>query len=425
MTKYNRKTSNNCRCIFGIISFGPLYSMSGYALRILYIVETLIKRGSIILLEFHNADEKIRITVERKIRDIYLIKISVGYKNEIFEKIDSSIANILSFRPFSYIWLLFRMVITIHVYIKYLQKTTCVFIESSLFLPIAVILKIMGKKIIIDTHALGSLIAQQLYNIYVSMIRKIFYTFIEKLIYTISDTIIVVSQSEYEYLKQSNMNKKAVVVPHLINKSYITIRTDCNRLKSTNHYKIITFVGDMTSIQNRIAFEYIVRELLKNIVSKFNNVVFILIGRVDFDNIRIIRELSARERNNVILTGRVSDELLDFYLFCSDILISPLKVGGGTITKIYDYLRACKPMIITPISLAGHKIEKLKPLIGKVIYIAKISEFREKLEELIDKDNIHIDPDLCKKVYQEILENNIEIFNNRISYIIRDKCSCI
>ena len=133
---------------------------------------------------------------------------------------------------------------------------------------------------------------------------------------------------------------------------------------------IVTFIGNLVSVQNQDAVEFIISDLAPHFLKENKDVVFLIIGR--------------KERGfecslpNIIFTGFVED--LELYMALSDVFISPLRVGSGTKTKILYYLGYGKPMLVTPISIEG--LEKLASKQPYVV-ISPIEDFKNELARII------------------------------------------
>jgi glycosyltransferase involved in cell wall biosynthesis len=342
-----------------MISFGPIESKSnGYFVRSFHITKSLAEFGhKVVVLEF--SDVKLSNIVESG-KGVAFIHLRGNETNH--NVLSRTLKKMLTFDLFHLVkFQLFSLVELIR-FRENIKQCDFVFVEGAL-IPFAIILgSFLGKKIVLDTHGISKRLALSYkeYNRLVYLVRTLFWHVLESFAFAFSDFIIVVSEEEKFYLPRAYNVKMPTIF--LVPNIYVKLdkqkysRQDFEILREKWRLRnkvIITFVGDLTVVQNRDAMEYILNELAPNFSQKRTDVVFLIIGRCE--------QNCACNLTNVVFTGFV--ENLTPFLEMSDICIAPLRVGCGVKTKVLQYLAYGKPIVTSPIGIEGIETKGLKATI--------------------------------------------------------------
>lgn len=211
--------------------------------------------------------------------------------------------------------------------------------------------KMMGAKIVLDTHGVNSAVA-------LSLLRKknpghilrfIAWYMLEYWQVHFSDHVVAVSTFDLRKFKElfRLSSKKASIVPNVLPKEFQKERQEevyderiSHILQQTEGRKKVAFVGNLDVLHNRRAATYILDHLAPSLSSE--DIVFLIIGT---------GEKISHNSPNVILTGYV--ENLPYLLDNCDLCIAPLDVGTGTKTKILCYLSLGKPLLATDTAMEG------------------------------------------------------------------------
>ena len=102
---------------------------------------------------------------------------------------------------------------------------------------------------------------------------------------------------------------------------------------------VLTFVGNLEYIPNIIAVRYIAEKIYPNIIEKYPNSKFFIIGQ-NYKNVLKYK------KNNIAFTGYLHIENFVAHLSASDIMIVPIDLGSGIRKKILD-AAACSRAIVS------------------------------------------------------------------------------
>jgi len=356
-----------------MISFGPIKSKSnGYFIRTWNILKELSKSNEIIVLEFPEVVTKDKI---EKFENITFIRLR---GNEMSSNhISNIMRKIFTFDPFHNLKFQIFSFFELWKHKEYISSADVVIVEGCLIPAGNIIAKLLRKKIILDTHCINKLLAKgyKRRNLLVYFLRTIFWDFLERFTIKLSDIVITVSENEKEFvIKEYKVQESRVfVVPNIIEpprKVFKELVEALRKKLGLENKIVVTFVGNLESVQNADAVEYIINELAPWFWKERKDVVFLIIGK---GNERFNSDLP-----NVIFTGFVED--LAPYLAMSDICIAPLRVGAGTKTKILDYLAYGKPTIVTPVGIEGFEFH----LSNQQIKLTSIKHFKDTLLRVIN-----------------------------------------
>ena len=233
-------------------------------------------------------------------------------------------------------------------------------VEGSL---ISIVLrKIFRRGVVIDAHDTF----QALRVGHSSFIRKSLEVFAEKISYKYANLILTVSEKEKGRLtKHGVCRDKIEIVPNGVD-----VNAFSRSFNSRDHhfherslkeiYKII-FVGNMEYLPNWESVQVIVSQIAPKVLSKVDNVKFLIVGRLP-KKAKFIK----CDSPNIVFTGVVKD--VSRFLADSDVAIAPLLHGSGTRLKILEYFSYGLPVISTSVGVEGLDVkDELNVLIEDVI----------------------------------------------------------
>lgn len=328
--------------------FEPYPPDHGAALRIWYIARSLKDKGNEVGIICNNIDWKNKY-LRDKIDGINIIQVPFLFsfmrkKHFLFQ------LNPLMFLEF----------------IKNIRKTDIIQFEFPYFWIYGLFGRLLGKKIIYDSHGLETELQKDIYGrkgLVLSLIK-----FMEFMAVKVANKIISCSEEDSKKLVDKyNLNKKKV----------ITIETGMriSEFSKVEPYEFsrftITYVGSNKGYSGQDTMKLIVKDIIPKVIGK-KDVDFCFIGA------EIERGLL---KDNIILTEPVTEKEFIAYLKGSDLCISPEIKGVGIRTKIISYMAAKKCIISTPEGCKGVKIKK-----DDEIIVTDINDFSDKIIELIDND---------------------------------------
>jgi len=341
-----------------MIGFGPIESRSnGYFIRCHHVAKSLSKLNhDVLIMEFSKEKSLHVVKSEEGMKIVHLRMNEIG-RNRVLR----TLKGVLTFDLLYSIKFQLHSLIELTLFRNYIKDCDLVFVEGAL-IPLGIILpKVLRKKVVLDTHCINKLLALHYKNrnLLIYFARKTLWDLLERFATRVSDWVIVVSEKENDYVQREYAisRSKMIVIPHVVympRRKYATEKINQLREKWRFENKIVVaFVGDLESVQNRDAVEYIVNELAPFFWRKRSDVVFLVIGKG--------KEDFRSDCPNVIFTGFVED--LASLLELSDVCIAPLRVGAGVKTKVLTYMVHGKPVITTRIGVEGIVVDKSKSVI--------------------------------------------------------------
>jgi len=131
---------------------------------------------------------------------------------------------------------------------------------------------------------------------------------------------------------------------------------------------VAVFLGS-GHLPNIEAVSFIVREL----APASARVVFLIVGAA-------AHYFASREvPSNVLLCGRVEDDVKNVLLAVADVAVNPMLSGGGSSLKVPAYMAARLPVITTPIGIRGYDVVD-----GVHAIVANPEDFPAKLAALVE-----------------------------------------
>ncbi|WP_409366439.1 glycosyltransferase [Metallosphaera sp. D4-4] len=302
------------------------------------------------------------------------------------DPIDKGYKNIIVLRASkNYIFLGLKIIIDSFRLIKTIKENDILIIEGSLFLPFAIVGKLLNKKILYDSHGFIGMIdikykgIKKLKSIKSFILRKIIGQTLDYLSLKISDYSIAISSTDKEFAaKKYHIDEdKILILPHVI-----PLEDSKYEYSTRGKGEYWIFVGDLYSIQNYDSVLNII-----NIAKKMPQEKFVIVGRGS--------EKFRDYPPNIVFTGFVKD-IEEYYEKAKGCLI-PMFTGTGIKTKVLECLKFGRGIITTPVGVQGlDNIDKIKDC--GVIVLNKLDEL---INSLIDFKSIKVDSECLRKYLKE------------------------
>lgn len=180
----------------------------------------------------------------------------------------------------------------------------------------------------------------------------------EKRIWRQANQITTVSPEDAQIVKNTIPEARVTVVPNgvdIINFVFHPkAKLNLNKLK-------FLFVGNFTWLQNRDAVSYLLKDWWPQIKQQFEGSKLTIVGPALPNN---LRELA--NQPTVTLAGEISD-IRRVYRE-ADIMLAPLRIGGGTKFKVLEAMAVGLPVVTTAVGAMGFEMEQ-----GKHLWLAETS----------------------------------------------------
>jgi len=155
-----------------------------------------------------------------------------------------------------------------------------------------------------------------------------------------ADFLIAVSETEKKIMQAENKN--TVVIPNGVDLDSFKFQDPNLRFKKKE--KTVLFIGDFKWVQNRDAFARIIREIWPHIESRAQSLKFRIklwvVGKNIPNNVKKIRS------KNIIIDQNAPDNT-PFIFQKADLLLAPIKIGGGSSYKILEAMASGCPVVTT------------------------------------------------------------------------------
>lgn len=211
--------------------------------------------------------------------------------------------------------------------------------------------------------------------------------------------LVTVASSEKEI-----MGKNSIVVPNGVDIEKFKFKDPKEKIGEKE--KLILFIGDFKWIENRDSVEWILKKIWPKINLQFNVKLWV-VGREIPESIKKMQTKNVIFDENVLNTQEAYGK--------SYILLSPIKVGGGTSFKILEAMASGVPVITTTLGASGitdgnelitadsdkeivDKVEEL--LLNPTLYEKTSQKARKLAEEKFNWESIVVK---LEKVYSEAL----------------------
>lgn len=246
------------------------------------------------------------------------------------KKVDKNVISLKSSR--NYFLLGLKIIYDSVRYINLIRKYDIIMIEGSLFLPYAILGKLLGKIVVYDSHGFLGMVAKDLKGVGNLIKRKIIGEILDYISLKVSKWTIVVSNVDKEFaIKKYGIDQnKFILLPIVIDIEENNKNYELNSKSSIGDFWI--YVGDLLSIHNYLTVLNIIE-----IAKKLPDENFLIIGRG--------KERFNSYPSNVKFIGFV-ENIGEYYDKAKGCLI-PMFVGMGVKTKVLECLKFGKPVITT------------------------------------------------------------------------------
>lgn len=197
--------------------------------------------------------------------------------------------------------------------------------------------------VILIEHNIEYLVYQRFVKKAILILRPLLFIDILKLkraersLWKKADKLVAVSTKE-----QKIMGKDTYLVPNGVDTKKFSVK---KIIKNKNEKKVL-FIGDFVWIQNRDSITYIIKNIWPKIISKNKNVKLWVVGRKIPDSIKALKD------KTIIFDENAPGET-ELIFQEADILLSPIRVGGGTNFKILESMSSGTPVITSPLGNEG------------------------------------------------------------------------
>lgn len=189
--------------------------------------------------------------------------------------------------------------------------------------------------------------------------------------------IVAVSEEERQLINKDNIS----VVPNGVDVDKFKVQS--SKLKDDSVEKKVLFIGDFKWIQNKKAAEWILKDIWPSFVKSSNGkqqAKLWIVGRDIPDSIR-----NLTKDKNVIFDENAPRETEKIFEQ-ANILISPVKVGGGTSFKILEAMASGAIVITTRLGIEG-----IKAFDNKEVLLAETTEdFVENLKKILNEPKLYV-----------------------------------
>ncbi len=181
------------------------------------------------------------------------------------------------------------------------------------------------------------------------------------------DGVVAVSEEDATlFRKELGMKNVLGAVPTGVDVKFFSA------VKAERKPKSLVFLGSMDWMPNIDAVEYFTNEIYPQVKRDFPHVKFTIVGRNPPEKVRAL----AAKDSSIQVTGTVND--VRPFVAESEVMIVPLRVGGGTRIKIFEAMANGIPVVSTAIGAEGLPVTH-----GKHILLADSpSDFAKCIGEL-------------------------------------------
>jgi len=158
----------------------------------------------------------------------------------------------------------------------------------------------------------------------------------EKYIWAKADRIVTVSQSDRAIIGQSN----ASVVPNGVDIKEFAFRPK----KSVSKNLTFLYVGNFRWMENRDTAQHLIQDIWPAVKEKYPKATLRIVGK--------------NTPSSTYFVGSV--ENIQDELYAADIMLAPIRVGGGTKYKILESMATGLPVVTTPLGAQGMNIHDRK-----------------------------------------------------------------
>jgi len=209
--------------------------------------------------------------------------------------------------------------------------------------------------------------------------------------------LIAVSETEKKVMNE--IRKDVVIVPNGVDISKFKIQN--SKFKISEEEKRILFIGEFRWIQNRDTIEWIIEEIWPKLREEFippmNNhgLKLWVVGRSIPDS---VRKLTSDK--SILFDDSAPKETEEIFKQ-ADILLAPIRVGGGTSFKILEAMASGVPVVTTGLGNAiGAKED------SEIVIADDLRDFVIKIKRLLED----------KKFYETISQNGRKLIEEKFDW---------
>jgi hypothetical protein len=324
----------------GLVCFGDITQpQNGYTIRVKMLTKQLIaKHGSLDVYQFAYHND----TTSNDGLTIHTFSAQTTTKNIVHRWLNRTIG----FDPFAELWTQGKQFRSLWQHRHQFKQYEAVYVEGCLLITSFILMKLLGRHIILDTHCMNKAIALRLMPKHrlAGTARLIVWHILEFTILRSSDELIYVSDADRLFAEKhfGVANKPHRIIANEVEEAQVERFTqEAAELRQTylsGFKKIACMIGDLGAVQNKLAADYLTQAL----APATPDVHYIVLGN-NPDN--------RPNTTNVLFTGFV--EHLGPTLLAADFCIAPLETGSGTKTKVLDYMKYQKRILATPVGAEG------------------------------------------------------------------------
>lgn len=176
----------------------------------------------------------------------------------------------------------------------------------------------------------------------------------EERVWKRASEVIAVSEDDASVIRKNVGSAAPVnVVPNGVD--VVSFRFE---MKKTGDAPVFLFVGSFTWMQNRDAVAWLAKSIWPTLRKRYPRAMLRIVGRSMPSSLRKLVE-----NHQVMLFEHI--ETIEDELHNADVLIAPIRVGGGTSFKILEAMASGLPVVTTSLGATGLKVSH-----GKELFIA-------------------------------------------------------
>ena len=208
----------------------------------------------------------------------------------------------------------------------------------------------------------------------------------------------LVAVSEFEKGIMSKIRKDVNIVSNGVDIN--KFKVESSKLKVDGKEKTILFIGEFKWVQNRDAVAWIINEIWPKLRAEFipsmdNGIKLWVVGRSIPQSVR-----NLTTDKSVIFDENASKETEEIFKK-SDLLLAPIRVGGGTSFKVLEAMASGVPVVTTDL---GNAIEGKEDL--EIVVAEEAEDFVKKIKKLLED----------KAFYETISVNSRKLIEKKFNW---------